>query len=85
MTAKQDQRSLAVDAARIFAGDAGARVLAHLRRLTRDRVLGPEASDALLRHVEGQRALVLHIESLIERGRSPALHRNPSEGDPDYE
>ncbi len=41
-----------------FAGPAGQRVLAHLRALTLDRALGPEASPAALRHLEGQRALV---------------------------
>lgn len=49
-----------------FGTAAGARVLAHLRRMTIERRLGPDAPAALLRHVEGQRALVALIERLAE-------------------
>ncbi len=56
--------------ARCFAGPEGARVLADLESLTLGRVLGPEAGDAALRHLEGQRALVLRIRSLVARGRT---------------
>lgn len=73
MTDRPNQTRLAIDAARTFSSDAGIRMLAHLRAITRDRVLGPDASDAQLRHVEGQRALVRHLESLIERGRHPVV------------
>ena len=55
--------------ARAFATSAGAAVLAHLRRITVERVLGPNATDAELRGLEAQRALVHQIESLIERGK----------------
>jgi len=55
--------------ARAFAGTDGGRVLAHLNRLTRERYLAPDASDAALRHLEGQRALVAHVAALIELGR----------------
>ena len=55
--------------ARAFATTAGAAVLAHLRRITIERVLGPNATDAELRGLEAQRALVHQIESLIERGK----------------
>ncbi|MEQ8667019.1 MAG: hypothetical protein RIC16_14965 [Rhodospirillales bacterium] len=79
-----DPRQLAVDTARVFSSDAGLRVLAHLRTLTRDRVLGPDAPDALLRHVEGQRALVRHLETLIERGRQPATASQQS-GETDHD
>lgn len=48
----------------------GKRVLAHLRSLTRERTLGPETPDTVLRHVEGQRGLVAYIERLITRGRA---------------
>ncbi len=54
--------------ARVFHGHDGAIVLAHLRQITIERILGSDASDALLRTVEGQRALVHHIEQLIQRG-----------------
>jgi len=56
--------------ARCFAGPEGARVLADLESLTLGRVLGPEAGDAALRHLEGQRALVLRLRALVARGRS---------------
>ena len=68
---------LARDAARTFAAEPARRVLDHLRTITRHRVLGPEASAELLRHVEGQRALVQHLESLIERGRQPVPDATP--------
>lgn len=61
---------LARAAARAFSGPDGARVLAHLRAITVERRLGPEASEALLRHVEGQRHLVAHLEGLAARGRA---------------
>lgn len=54
--------------ARLFRGADGARALAHLRSLTVDRHLGPEASIARLRHLEGQRHLVNHILSLVRLG-----------------
>ena len=60
---------LAVCFARCFRGTDGERVLAHLRGLTVERPLGPGASDAVLRHAEGQRQLVFHIQALVERGR----------------
>lgn len=55
--------------ARAFSTAAGAAVLAHLRKITIERVLGPDASEAQLRGLEAQRALVHQIENLIERGR----------------
>lgn len=58
--------------ARVFSGPDAPLALAHLRGLTLERCLGPEASDAALRCLEGQRLLVTHILSLIERGRDPS-------------
>jgi len=55
--------------ARLFAGAEGEAALGHLTALTVDRCLGPDASDSALRMLEGQRQLVRHILSLIERGR----------------
>lgn len=55
--------------ARCFRGEDGVKVLRHLRAITLDRVLGPDASDALLRHMDGQRQLFAYILSLVERGR----------------
>ena len=57
------------DYARTFCSPSGARVLAHLRKITIERVLGPNATDAELRGLEAQRSLVHQIENLIERGK----------------
>lgn len=61
---------LARQAARLFATADGEAVLQHLKELTLDRCLGPESGDAALRHLEGQRHLVLHLLSLAARGRA---------------
>lgn len=45
-------------------------LLRHLRHLFLDRRVPPTASDAELRHVEGQRAVVSHLLQLVERGRA---------------
>ncbi|MDR1697023.1 MAG: hypothetical protein LBR41_02255 [Rickettsiales bacterium] len=55
--------------ARAFSGADGARVLAHLRGITIERFLGPDATDAALRGLEAQRALVHQIEMMIQRGK----------------
>ncbi len=55
--------------ARTFSTAAGAIVLQHLRRITIERVLGPNATDAELRGLESQRALVHQIENMIQRGK----------------
>jgi hypothetical protein len=56
--------------ARCFAGTDGEQVLAFLRRGFLDRRLPPAASDAELRHLEGQRCVVAQILALVERGRA---------------
>jgi hypothetical protein len=43
-------------------------VLEHLRRTVLERRLPPTASDAELRHLEGQRYAVAHIIAMVERG-----------------
>jgi hypothetical protein len=43
-------------------------VLEHLRRVILERRLAPHASDAELRHLEGQRYAVAYIAALVERG-----------------
>ncbi|WP_188261016.1 hypothetical protein [Azospirillum tabaci] len=55
--------------ARCFAGPDGARVLATLKAMTLERTLGPDASDAALRDLEGQRRLVALILALAARGQ----------------
>ncbi|MAN81492.1 MAG: hypothetical protein CMM77_13730 [Rhodospirillaceae bacterium] len=56
-------------AARCFRGADGTAVLDYLKTLTLDRALGPDAPDATLRHLEGQRQLVRHLIHLIDQGR----------------
>jgi hypothetical protein len=60
---------LAASYARCFATLDGRRVLAHLRGVTFERVFGPDASEARLRHAEGQRQLVAAMVALARRGR----------------
>ena len=55
--------------ARAFSTPAGTAVLQHLRRITIDRPVGANASDADLRWAAAQRALVFQIESMIQRGK----------------
>lgn len=55
--------------ARCFSGPDGDRVLAQLRAMTTERVLGPDSADTALRHLEGQRHLVIQIGAMIARGR----------------
>jgi len=66
----EDPDELARAFARALSGRDGEIVRAHLRRLTLERALGPEAEAAALRHLEGQRALVVRIEALAARGRA---------------
>ena len=68
--APEEARRAEIAFARCFSGDDGERALAHLRAITMERALGPGASDAAIRHLDAQRCLVLHIQSLIERGRN---------------
>jgi hypothetical protein len=67
--AAEERRLTMVALARCFAGPDGERALAHLAAITVDRVLGPDASDAALRDLEGQRRLYHHILGQIDRGR----------------
>jgi hypothetical protein len=55
--------------ARCFAGPDGRAVVAHLTRTVLERRLPPSASDAELRHLEGQRYAVASLLAMIERGR----------------
>ena len=62
------ERSIATAFTKCFSSPDGKRVLEHLRKLTLDRSLGPGASDAPLRHLEGQRHLYAYIEALVAQG-----------------
>lgn len=56
--------------ARCFAGPDGDEVLAHLTRSILDRRLSPNASNAELRHLEGQRFAIAAVIAMVERGRA---------------
>lgn len=60
---------LAAVFARCFRGGDGERALAHLRRLTIERQMPSDCSEAALRHLEGQRHLVAYIAQLVARGQ----------------
>lgn len=62
-------RELRVAYARCFATPEGEKVLKHLRGLTLERTLGPDAKAPMLRHLEGQRQLVSSICAWVHRGR----------------
>ncbi len=55
--------------ARLFHRPEAETVLAYLKRRTLERALPPDATDAELRFLEGQRALVAHIIALIQQGQ----------------
>ena len=63
-----EESSLAIAFAHCFSTTEGQRVLRHLRSCTLERTLGPSATDAHLRHLEGQRQLVAHVLMLIAQG-----------------
>ena len=53
-----------------FRSPAGHEVLGYLRSITINTVVGPEASDAALRHKEGMRFLFGVIDARINAGHS---------------
>ena len=57
--------------ARTFASPGGKQVLAHLRLLTIERIVGPNITDDELRWWAAQNALVHQIENFIKRGNNP--------------
>ncbi len=72
-------------AAACFGGPDGHLLTRHLRRLFLDRRLPPTASDAELRHLEGQRTAVAHLLLLADRGRRgppEPLSTSPETRDP---
>lgn len=76
--ARPTPEELALIAARCFQGGDGRRMMAYLRAITLERTLGPACGEAHLRHLEGQRQLVSHIQVLIERGRNGPMSESPS-------
>lgn len=63
------KREIEKNFTRCFSTTAGAAVLQHLRSITVERFLGANATEAELRTLEAQRALIHQIEILIERGK----------------
>lgn len=57
--------------ARIFNTPSGKQVLNHLRSITKERVMGQNATNEELRWWAAQNALVSQIENLIKRGNNP--------------
>lgn len=55
--------------AKVFAGGDGRAALDWMRSVTIDRELAPDAPEAALRDLEGQRRFVRKLLNLIERGR----------------
>lgn len=55
--------------ARVFGADDGQKVLSYLRATINARAAGPEASEAMLRYMDGQRALLQTIQGLADQGR----------------
>lgn len=53
----------------VFDSDHGAQLLNYLRNITLHRVLGPEATDGEIRHLEGARWLVSVIISRMNNGK----------------
>lgn len=71
MTMPPAPSQAAADAHAVASTPSGQRLLAHLRARTTDRGLAPTATEAELRHLEGQRDLFRYIQRLItqaERG-----------------
>ncbi|MBR3148243.1 MAG: hypothetical protein IKF41_02775 [Alphaproteobacteria bacterium] len=56
--------------ARVFNTASGKQVLNHLRAITRERIMGQNASNDELRWWAAQNALVHQIENLIKRGNN---------------
>lgn len=54
----------------VFGHGAGPQVLDYFRSITAGRALGPGATDAELRHLEGQRAFVANITQRMACARS---------------
>lgn len=64
------ERELCRAFARCFSSAEGRLVMEHLERSILTRRLSPGASDAELRHLEGQRYAVAHIATMAARGRA---------------
>lgn len=63
-----DEEKLNLSCVALFERGAGKEVMAWLRSITVNRAYGPNATDAELRHLEGQRYLVGLISQRIKQG-----------------
>jgi len=61
-----EDNEISLDVRSLFRGPSGEKVLKYLRSITIEAVTGPAASDAELRHLEGQRYIVGLIERRIK-------------------
>jgi hypothetical protein len=70
------------DIAAAFATPPGRKLMDYLRSITLNRVLGPEATDAHLRHHEGMRTLVAILEVRTRLGADVmrSMTAKPEEG-----
>ena len=66
---KEDDAIISRNINSVFKTPNGSAVLKYLRSITIESVQGPNASDAELRHLEGQRYLVGLIERRINHGQ----------------
>lgn len=57
--------------ARVFNTPSGKQVLNHLQSITKERVLGQNASNEELRWWAAQVSLVHQIENIVKRGNNP--------------
>ncbi|MBR4624817.1 MAG: hypothetical protein IKP35_00075 [Alphaproteobacteria bacterium] len=57
--------------ARTFLSASGKQVLAHLRSITVERIVGPNITNDDLRWWAAQNALIHQIENFIKRGNNP--------------
>lgn len=73
----QDEFDLDTLFASFFSSEdpAAQRVLKYLESISRNRVLGPDATDAQLRHLEGARWFYGIIDRRIARGRAGPRQR----------
>jgi hypothetical protein len=69
--------------ATVFKGDAGKSALDYLRSISIERVCGPHATDAELRHLEGMRFIVAVISQRISAHHKEHSHVADSRAKPD--
>tara|TARA_E500000178_G_scaffold329679_1_gene360834 strand:+ start:3916 stop:4173 length:258 start_codon:yes stop_codon:yes gene_type:complete len=65
---REDDETISLNVKALFQTPTGTEVLKYLRSITIEAVTGAGASDAELRHLEGQRFLVGLIERRIRHG-----------------